>query len=299
MGTFPPGSVETSPRAVKRCAVCTMFPRGGARLGLGSPVCSRQTEGSGVIKYLGSKRVLVPVLGEIAAAVDAPTAVDPFTGTTRVAQEFKRRGARVIAVDAASYSEVLANCYITTDATTIDKDELADTLALLDALPGDPGYFTETFCTLARYFQPKNGARVDAIRNRLEAEYRESPVFPVLLTALMLAADRVDSTAGLQMAYLKQWAPRAHNDLRLRMPELIAGTGESRRGDATSLVASLPAVDLAYLDPPYNQHRYFTNYHVWESLVRWDEPPHYGVACKRIDERAPESRSTLDRKSVV
>ena len=69
------------------------------------------------------------------------------------------------------------------------------------------------------------------------------------------------------MAYLKQWAPRAHNDLELRVPELIAGRGPPVRGDATELVDTLPRVDLAYLDPPYNQHRYFTNYHVWETLV--------------------------------
>ena len=48
-----------------------------------------------VIKYLGSKRVLVPVLGDIASAAGATTAVDLFTGTTRVAQEFKRRGIAV------------------------------------------------------------------------------------------------------------------------------------------------------------------------------------------------------------
>ena len=57
-----------------------------------------------MIKYLGSKRLLVPVLGEIADAVGAGTAVDLFTGTTRVAQEFKRRGIEVTATDSASYS---------------------------------------------------------------------------------------------------------------------------------------------------------------------------------------------------
>jgi adenine-specific DNA-methyltransferase len=263
------------------------------------PLCSRQAEGDGVIKYIGSKRVLVPVLGEMMSAVGARTALDLFTGTTRVAQEFKRRGAHVIAADAATYSEVLANCFIATDATAVDKDELLDALAELDALEGESGYFTETFCTRSRYFQPKNGARIDAIRARIEAGFRQSPIYPILLTALMLAADRVDSTTGLQMAYLKQWAPRAHNDLRLRMPELIAGSGESRRGDAVRLVSSLPAVDLAYLDPPYNQHRYFTNYHVWESLVRWDAPAHYGVACKRIDAREPASRSCFDSKKTM
>jgi adenine-specific DNA-methyltransferase len=63
-----------------------------------------------------------------------------------------------------------------------------------------------------------------------------------------------------------------------------------------SVVDALPRVDLAYLDPPYNQHRYFTNYHVWETLVRWDSPEHYGVACKRVDAREEETRSVFNTK---
>ena len=51
-----------------------------------------------------------------------------------------------------------------------------------------------------------------------------------------------------------------------------------------------------YLDPPYNQHRYFTNYHVWETLVRWDEPAHYGIACKRVDARDDSTRSVFNSK---
>jgi adenine-specific DNA-methyltransferase len=63
-----------------------------------------------------------------------------------------------------------------------------------------------------------------------------------------------------------------------------------------SEVSSLPPVDLAYLDPPYNQHRYFTNYHVWETLVTWDAPSHYGVACKRVDARELHTRSVFNDK---
>ncbi len=252
-----------------------------------------------MIKYLGSKRVLVPVLGAIVSAVGARSCLDLFTGTTRVAQEFKRRGAFVTAVDTATYSDVLAQCYIATDATDVDKDELAEAIRYLNALPGVSGYVTETFCRQSRYFQPKNGARIDAIREALDAEFRGSPLFPILLTALMLAADRVDSTTGLQMAYLKQWAPRAFKDLELRAPELIVGTGTSRRGDALDLVAEFGTVDLAYLDPPYNQHRYFTNYHVWESLVRWDKPPHYGIACKRVDALDGEPKSLFNSKKTM
>lgn len=249
-----------------------------------------------MIKYLGSKRTLVPVLGAIAGAVEARTAVDLFSGTTRVAQEFKRRGITVTAADIATYSEVLAQCYIATDAGEVDHDDLARALAALSALPGRRGYFTRTFCEESRYLQPKNGERVDAMRDHLAVHYADSPLLPILLTALMLAADRVDSTTGVQMAYLKQWAPRAHRDLELRAPELLAGTGKAVRGDALELVKTLPRTDLAYLDPPYNQHRYFTNYHVWETLVRWDEPDHYGIACKRVDAREDSTKSIFNRK---
>ena len=35
----------------------------------------------------------------------------------------------------------------------------------------------------------------------------------MLIVSLMEAADRVDSTTGVQMAFLKQWAARSYNDL--------------------------------------------------------------------------------------
>ena len=91
---------------------------------------------------------------------------------------------------------------------------------------------TETFCRTSRYLQPENGARIDAIRDAIETDDAGSPLYPILLTSLIEAADRVDSTTGVQMAYLKQWAPRAHQRLTLRVPELLAGTGTALRGDA-------------------------------------------------------------------
>ena len=247
-----------------------------------------------MIKYIGSKRRLVPVLGELLELAGAETALDLFTGTTRVAQEFKRRGAHVTAVDTARYSEVFARCHIETDASDVDKDDLRDALQYMSALPGRHGYFTETFCVRSRYFQPFNGERVDAIRDALEAEFKTSSLYPILLTSLIYAADRVDSTTGVQMAYVKQWAPRSFNPLELRVPDLYTGPGRAMRADACEIISALPKVDLAYLDPPYNQHRYFTNYHIWETLVAWDAPEHYGIACKRIDSRDPATKSVFN-----
>ena len=96
-----------------------------------------------MIKYLGSKRRLVPVLGELLALSGAETSLDLFTGTTRVAQEFKRRGVHVMAVDSARYSEMFAQCHIELDAATVDKDDLQEALEYRSGLPGRHGYFTE------------------------------------------------------------------------------------------------------------------------------------------------------------
>jgi adenine-specific DNA-methyltransferase len=253
-----------------------------------------------VIKYLGSKRRLVPVLTQICAASGTRTALDLFTGTTRVAQAFKAQGVHVTAVDSARYAHVFAQCYIEADAAAVDMGALRAAVTHLNSLEGTPGYVHEMFSRQARYFQPFNAARIDAVRDAIEAEYAGSALYPILLTSLIEAADRVDSTTGVQMAYVKQWAPRSGRPMELRVPELLAGPGRAVHGDAVELVAGLGPVDLAYLDPPYNQHRYFTNYHVWETLVAWDAPEAYGIARKRVDARDdPSTRSAFNSRRTM
>ena len=84
--------------------------------------------------------------------------------------------------------------------------------------------------------------------------------------------------------------------LELRVPALPRGRRRARcAATRSSVAATVGEFDLAYLDPPYNQHRYFTNYHVWETLVAWDAPEHYGVACKRADAREPRDEDGVQR----
>jgi adenine-specific DNA-methyltransferase len=252
-----------------------------------------------MIKYLGSKRRLVPVLTEICRASGARTALDLFTGTTRVAQAFKGQGVHVTAVDSARYAHAFARTYIETDAAATDMGALGAAVAHLNAIPGKRGYVHDTFSRQARFFQPDNAARIDAVRDAIDADYAGSPLFPLLLTSLLEAADRVDSTTGVQMAYVKKWARRSYNPLELRVPLLLPGCGRTVRGDACHLAASLGEFDVAYVDPPYNQHRYFTNYHIWETLVAWDAPLHYGVACKRDDARHHSTKSVFNSRRTM
>ena len=151
----------------------------------------------------------------------------------------------------------------------------------------------------SRYFQPANGERVDAIRDLIESDYRDTWLYEPLIASLLLATDKVDSTTGMQMAYLKTWSKRFHNELKLLVPDLLNGTGLALQADALEAVKQLPEVNLAYLDPPYNQHRYFANYHIWETLVRWDEPSTYGIANKRLDVRTKDPRSAFNSKPAM
>ena len=135
-----------------------------------------------MIKYLGSKRRLIPVLTELFQLSGARTALDLFTGTTRVAQAFKLHGGEVTAVDTARYSEVFGRTWIETDADSFDHAALTEALAELNALPGTPGYVTDTFCVQSRFIQPHNGDRIDAIRDVIASDYAGTALEPVLLT---------------------------------------------------------------------------------------------------------------------
>jgi adenine-specific DNA-methyltransferase len=242
-----------------------------------------------MIKYIGSKRKLIAeLLATVQTLPKVETVLDLFSGTSRVGSALRAHGYRVTANDHNAYAYALAQCYVAADPdrwTTAASEHIGRFNQML----GEPGYFTRTYCEEARYFQPKNGARVDAIREAISGMSLPAPLEAILLVSLMEAADRVDSTVGLQMAYLKQWAPRAHNDLSLRLPELVRGpAGSASMLDAFECVRG-PSHDLVYLDPPYNQHKYLNNYHVWESLVRWDKPEVYGIARKRVDCRQYDS----------
>jgi adenine-specific DNA-methyltransferase len=244
-----------------------------------------------MVKYLGSKRTLVPLIRDIAAGLPVASAADPFTGTTRVAQGLRQAGLVVHAGDTASYSEVLGGAYVVAGEDT-DRAELRRVLAHLQALPGVDGYVTQTFCRTARFLQEHNGRRVDAIRAEIDRLGLEGTLRALVLTSLLEATDRVDSTCGLQMAFVKTWSKRSFRPLTLREPAAVDGPpGTVARVEANAHAAAggLDDVDLVYLDPPYNRHSYFSNYHVWETLVRWDAPPHYGVACKREDCRTTKS----------
>jgi adenine-specific DNA-methyltransferase len=109
-----------------------------------------------MIKYIGSKRLLIPwilqVLDLLLRVESLDTVLDPFSGSARVAHALKARGFRVIASDYANYAYILAKALVEADARIHIPEHINPILNCLSELPGEEGWFTETYVHKARFF---------------------------------------------------------------------------------------------------------------------------------------------------
>ena len=73
-----------------------------------------------MIKYLGSKRLLLPALSAASFKLVQPgeRVLDLFSGTSRVGQALKRCGFDVLSNDLNAYAATIARCYVQADAQT-------------------------------------------------------------------------------------------------------------------------------------------------------------------------------------
>ncbi|HCW45305.1 MAG: DNA adenine methylase [Planctomycetia bacterium] len=252
-----------------------------------------------MIKYLGSKRLLIPGIEAVMNSLPFKgSVIDLFSGTSRVGLSMKQLGWKVLLNDWNQYARVISTAHVVCDEDR--SKEVHELIQLLETASPIDGWFTETYCRKSRYFTPENGIRIEGIREFIETLDLDDELKCVAICSLMEAADRVDSTVGVQMAYLKQWSKRSLQTLKLRPPALVKqsefGKASAHCMEAQEAASKLIA-DVAYLDPPYNQHKYIGNYHVWQTLVQWDQPEVYGIACKRVECR--EKRSDFNSKPGI
>lgn len=251
------------------------------------------------VKYIGSKKKLIPYILDAIKDIPIGQMLDPFTGTTRVSQAFRKAGWSVCAGDLSWASEAYASLFLTT--TPADIQILQTYVDELNALEGKDGWITESYCDveatdggIVRVWKPKNGRRADAIRDTIEEWLTTERIDRLtslrLIALLILAMDSVDSTVGVQQAYLKDWAARADNDLRLSVPDDIVEGPVASFVPGSCLEVTYPNSTLAYLDPPYSSHSYATYYHIWDSITRWDKPD----ICLKTNRRKDRTKEYFD-----
>lgn len=254
------------------------------------------------IKYTGSKRKILPILLELVRSLNIRTVLDGFSGTTRVAQAFKKRKYTVYANDVAAWSKIFGECYLLNKKPASYYQSMID---YLNKIPGKHGWFSEYYGGRSnsgsavekdgkkRMWQLHNTKKLDAIREEIDNITKNKIERSVLLTSLILAMDKVDSSVGHQVSYLKNWASRAYNTMKMEVPYLIIDNNKHKvyQKDIFDLVGDIE-VDLAYYDPPYGSSnelmppsrvRYASYYHIWKSICLNDKPKLVGVANRRED----------------
>jgi adenine-specific DNA-methyltransferase len=247
------------------------------------------------VKYIGSKAALITEIKDFIQqnlpTDAAKTFLDVFTGTTRVGQAFRADGWTVNSSDLSWASEAYANAFL--HRTPTSGVRIPELIEKLRSLEGEADWITKNYCDVVtseggvvKMWKPVNGNKADAIRNKI-AKWEEhgeiSHHEAMILTAcLIFALDKVDSSVGVQQAYLKTWAARASKPLELvDLPFPPGPVGKHSIGNA--LVNTYDPVTVAYLDPPYSNHSYSTYYHIWDSITRWDKPAVGLKTNRRID----------------
>lgn len=251
-----------------------------------------QTEG---IKYVGSKLKILPHIIQIINGLKIRTALDAFSGTTRVAQAFSQLGFDTSANDIAEYSEIFGHCYLLSTKPNEFYQKFIDEL---NSLKGTFGWFSQHYGgeneAGKRPFQLKNTMKLDAIRDKIDEFDLNFTDKAVLLTSLILALDCVDNTLGHYASYLSGWCKRSYNDLFLRLPRRFTPKTQNRVIKSDAFQAITNFYDLVYFDPPYGSNnekmppsrvRYKAYYHFYKSVILNDKPRVFGKANRREDSR--------------
>ncbi|MDO4988617.1 MAG: DNA adenine methylase [Synergistes sp.] len=250
------------------------------------------------MNYIGSKFSLMDFIESKIEDVtgykngDEYIFADLFAGTGIVGQRYKAKGCRVLSNDIQFYSYVLNKHYIENvpelDTSLLDK---------LNSLAPIEGFIYKNYCKGSgsgrNYFSDSNGMKCDAIRTELE-RLRSSGtisgnVYYYYLASLINSIDKYANTASVYGAFLKHIKKTAQKQFQPELLPVISGkVGSVYNEDIGELIKKVRG-DVLYLDPPYNARQYCSNYHVLETIARYDNPKLMGATGLR-DSSAQKSK---------
>lgn len=265
------------------------------------------------MRYIGNKENIVEKIATILQSngVEGKSFFDFFAGTTNVGKYFKSKGLKVFSSDVMYLSFCLQKAYIENNdipsfgnllphieykSSSLFGEDSALEIVLnhLSNIEPVKGFIfnnytpegTKSSETPRMYFSSENGAIIDAIRLKIEDWHNLGMIseheYFILLACLIESVSFYANVAGVYAAFHKKWDPRAVKKLHLR-PILLLDNGlqnEVFNQNSLNLLSTVQS-DIFYLDPPYNGRQYLPNYHLIETIAKYDYPIIHGISGMR------------------
>lgn len=257
-----------------------------------------------LITYIGNKRALLDFIGVGLSKVkknlgkDKLEIFDVFSGSGITARYFKQYASKLIVNDIEDYSRVINKCYLT-NKSELDQKKLMDIYndlkAKLSSKYLKKGFISELYSPdddkkiihgERVFYTTRNAAFLDTARLAMEELY--SPHKELFIAPLLSEASIHTNTAGVFKGFYKNRTTgigkfggnngdalsRILGNIELQYPVFsnFECSVDILQGDSNKTASDVEEVDLAYLDPPYNQHPYGSNYFMLNLLVNYKKP---------------------------
>lgn len=234
------------------------------------------------MNYIGSKHKLSifiknTIYSVVGKDLSDKIICDIFAGTGIIGRNFKQEAKKVISNDFEYYSFVLNKNYIGNHLPIKDKEKYIEELNQTEFLKG---FIYNNYCKGGegerQYFSDSNGKKIDAIRTKIENWKNNNKInsnlYYFLLASLLESADKVANTASVYGAYLKHLKKSAQKELILKSAEfeLNDNKHDVYNIDSNQLIKEIKG-DILYLDPPYNARQYGANYHLLNTIAKYDK----------------------------
>jgi len=238
-----------------------------------------------MITYIGNKRKLVDDIENVVKKLNPKTCVDAFSGSGVVARMLLTHSDTLYVNDLEKYCEVLSTCYLNTPSPA-DQEEVRKHIDQMNKCSGKNGMITELYspnedCDRC-FYTPENATRIDGMIDYIHRNVPEH-LKPYCLGPLVVKASIHTNTSGVFKGFHKGgWGgkgghavDRITKRIEVETPIWLERGRDVyvHRRDACDFLRELPKVDLIYLDPPYNQHPYSSNYFML-NLICTNERPH-------------------------
>ena len=245
------------------------------------------------MRFLGNKTAIVPdiesLLRKKGLLQNGLSLFDAFCGTGSVADYFKRYY-NIILNDNLSWAVTYSWGRVCAPSCRFHKLGMDPFAHLNGNRESRHGFIFNNYSpgnSSRMYFTPENAGRIDYFRWQIEQWNQDGLLsgdeYKYLLACLIESVSGVSNTAGVYGAFLKKWDARALKPIvfeRVDAAQALCGGLSAYTGKIEDIISEVDC-DILYLDPPYTQNQYGTQYHLLETLVLDDAPAISAVTGSR------------------